>query len=93
MSDFQYEGDTELLKKLQRNFAEKIVRKDFTKRILAENYVKPDEAQKIIAKLHEKGTYAIIDHVFVHLNIREDIYKAEFSNLGIKQVPIAESYI
>lgn len=130
MSDFQYEGDTELLKKLQRNFAGKIVRKDLTKRIkeganvpvyvleyllgmycssldedeieagvetvkriLAENYVRPDEAQKIIAKLREKGTYTVIDRVSVHLNIREDIYEAEFSNLGIKQVPISESYI
>lgn len=130
MSDFQYEGDTELLGKLQRNFAGKIVRKDLTKRIkeganvpvyvleyllgmycssldedeieagvetvkriLAENYVRPDEAQKIIAKLREKGTYTVIDRVSVHLNIREDIYEAEFSNLGIKQVPIAESYI
>lgn len=63
------------------------------KRILAENYVRPDEAQKIIAKLREKGTYTVIDRVSVHLNIREDIYDAEFSNLGIKQVPIAESYI
>lgn len=130
MSDFQYEGDTELLEKLQRNFAGKIVRKDLTKRIkeganvpvyvleyllgmycssldedeieagvetvkriLAENYVRPDEAQKIIAKLREKGTYTVIDRVSVHLNIREDIYEAAFSNLGIKQVPIAESYI
>ena len=130
MSDFQYQGDTELLGKLQRNFAGKIVRKDLTKRIkeganvpvyvleyllgmycssldedeieagvetvkriLAENYVRPDEAQKIIAKLREKGTYTVIDRVSVHLNIREDIYEAEFSNLGIKQVPIAESYI
>ena len=63
------------------------------KRILAENYVRPDEAQKIIAKLREKGTYTVIDRVSVHLNIREDSYEAEFSNLGIKQVPIAESYI
>lgn len=130
MSDFQYEGDTELLEKLQRNFAGKIVRKDLTKRIkeganvpvyvleyllgmycssldedeieagvetvkriLAENYVRPDEAQKIIAKLREKGTYTVIDRVSVHLNIREDIYEAEFSNLGIKQVPISESYV
>lgn len=130
MSDFQYEGDTELLEKLQRNFAGKIVRKDLTKRIkeganvpvyvleyllgmycssldedeieagvetvkriLAENYVRPDEAQKIIAKLREKGTYTVIDRVSVHLNIREDSYEAAFSNLGIKQVPIAESYI
>lgn len=130
MSDFQYEGDTELLEKLQNNFAGKIVRKDLTKRIkeganvpvyvleyllgmycssmdedeieagvdtvkkiLAENYVRPDEAQKIIAKLREKGTYTVIDRISVHLNIKQDIYEAEFSNLGIKQVPIAENYV
>ncbi len=130
MSDFQYEGDAELLTKLQSNFAGKIVRKDLTKRIkeganvpvyvleyllgmycssldedeieagvdtvkriLAENYVRPDEAQKIIAKLRERGAYTVIDRISVHLNIREDIYEAEFSNLGIKQIPIAESYV
>lgn len=130
MSDFHYEGDTELLEKLQNYFAGKIVRKDLTKRIkeganvpvyvleyllgmycssldedeieagvemvkriLAENYVRPDEAQKIIAKLREKGSYTVIDRISVHLNIKEDIYEAEFSNLGIKQVPIAESYV
>ena len=130
MNDFHYEGDIELLEKLQNNFAGKIVRKDLTKRIkeganvpvyvleyllgmycssldedeieagvetvkriLAENYVRPDEAQKIIAKLREKGLYTVIDRISVHLNIKEDIYEAEFSNLGIKQVPIAESYV
>ena len=63
------------------------------KRILAENYVRPDEARKMIAKLREKGLYTVIDRISVHLNIKEDIYEAEFSNLGIKQVPIAESYV
>lgn len=63
------------------------------KRILAENYVRPDEARKMIAKLREKGSYTVIDCISVHLNIKEDIYEAEFSNLGIKQVPIAESYV
>lgn len=48
---------------MQRNFAGKIVRKDFTKRILAEKYIRPDEAQKIIAKLREKGKYIAIDRV------------------------------
>ena len=66
---------------------------DTVKRILAENYVRPDEAQKIIAKLRERGAYTVIGRISVHLNIREDIYEAEFSNLGIKQVPIAESYV
>lgn len=62
------------------------------KNILAENFVRPDEAQKIISKLREHGSYTVIDKVAVKLNYREDIYEAEFSNLGIKSVPISEKY-
>ena len=62
------------------------------KSILAENFVRPDEAQKIISKLRERGSYTVIDKVAVKLNYRQDIYEAEFSNLGIKNVPISERY-
>lgn len=62
------------------------------KKILAENFVRPDEAQKIISKLRERGTYTVIDKVAVRLNYRKDIYEAEFSNLGIREVPISEEY-
>ena len=63
------------------------------KQILADNYVRPDEAQKIISKLRENGCYTVIDKVAVKLNYRDDIYESEFSNLGIKNVPIAEQYV
>lgn len=63
------------------------------KQILAENYVRPDEAQKIISKLRERGSYTVIDKVSVKLNYKNDIYESEFSNLGIKNVPIAEKYV
>ena len=62
------------------------------KKILADNFVRPDEAQKIIAKLREKGLYTVIDRISVHLNIKEDRYEAEFSNLGIKNIPIHPDY-
>lgn len=62
------------------------------KDILARNYVRPDEAQKIISKLRETGSYTVIDKISVNLNFKEDIYEAEFSNLGIKGVPISEMY-
>jgi len=62
------------------------------KRILAENYVRPDEAQKILSVLRRKGSYTVIDKITVHLNIRSDSYEAEFSNLGIKSLPISEEY-
>lgn len=63
------------------------------KQILAENYVRSDEAQKIISKLRERGSYTVIDKVSVKLNYKNDIYESEFSNLGIKNVPIAEKYV
>lgn len=62
------------------------------KNILSENFVRPDEAQKIISKLRERGSYTVIDNVSVKLNFRNDVYEAEFSNLGIKNVPIPEQY-
>lgn len=62
------------------------------KTILAENYVRPDEAQKIISKLRETGRYTVIDRISVKLNYKDDVYEAEFSNLGIKNVPIANKY-
>jgi ATP-dependent Lon protease len=62
------------------------------KNILAENYVRPDESQKIVSKLRELGSYTVIDKVSVKLNFKTDVYEAEFSNLGIKNVPISEEY-
>jgi len=62
------------------------------KNILSENFVRPDEAQKIISKLRERGSYTVIDNVSVKLNFKNDIYEAEFSNLGIKNVPVSEKY-
>jgi ATP-dependent Lon protease len=63
------------------------------KQILADNYVRSDEAQKIISKIRERGSYTVIDKVSVKLNYKNDIYESEFSNLGIKNVPIAEKYV
>jgi len=63
------------------------------KQILAENYVRPDEAQKIISKLREYGSYTVIDRVTAKLNYRNDIYVSEFSNLGLNNIPIEEQYV
>lgn len=62
------------------------------KDILANNYVRPDEAQKILSKVKELGSYSIIDVVSVRLNYKKDIYEATFSNLGIKEIPIAPEF-
>lgn len=62
------------------------------KRILADNFVRPDEAQKILSLLRQRGSHTVIDKITVSLNIKKDSYEAEFSNLGLKAVPIDESY-
>lgn len=62
------------------------------KKILADNFVRPDEAQKTLSILRSKGFYTVIDKVTINLNIRTDTYEAEFSNLGITGIPISEEY-
>lgn len=62
------------------------------KRILAENYVRPDEAPKIISKIRESGSYKIIDRVTVKLNDKRDVYEAAMSNLG-KSAEISDHYV
>ena len=62
------------------------------KRILADNFVRPDEAQKILSQLRKKGSHTIIDMVTVHLDIKKNCYFAEFSNLGLGNVSIADEY-
>ncbi len=46
------------------------------KRILRDNYVRPDEAQKILSLLRERGSYTVIDRITVILNTKEDRYDA-----------------
>lgn len=62
------------------------------KRILADNFVRPDEAQKILSMLRQRGSHTVIDKITVMLNIKEDRYEAEFSNLGLINIPIHEDY-
>ena len=62
------------------------------KRILADNFVRPDEAQKILSQLRKNGSHTIIDMVTVRLDIKRDCFFAEFSNLGLTNVPITDEY-
>ena len=62
------------------------------KRILADNFVRPDEAQKILSVLKRNGSHTVIDMITVELDIRDNRYYAYFSNLGLLNVPIADEY-
>lgn len=62
------------------------------KRILADNFVRPDEAQKVLSRLRSQGSHTIIDMVTVRLDIKKDCFFAEFSNLGLANIPITDEY-
>ena len=62
------------------------------KRILADNFVRPDEAQKMLSVLRKNGSHTVIDMITVELNIRDDRFYATFSNLGLRGIPIADEY-
>ena len=63
------------------------------KRILTENYVRPDESEKIKSKIKELGQYKIIDKVTVKLNEKRDVYEATLSNLGVKDIEVPSATI
>ncbi|MCA6597708.1 MAG: protease Lon-related BREX system protein BrxL [Pseudanabaena sp.] len=58
------------------------------KKILAENYVRPDEAESVKSKIRERGRFTVIDRLTVKLNEKADIYQASFTNLGLKSVKV-----
>lgn len=63
------------------------------KNILADNFVRPDEAEKIKSKIREMGSYTVIDKVEAKLDPDSDTYRAMFSNLNLKNVIVSDSYI
>ena len=62
------------------------------KRILANNFVRPDENQKILSQLRKRGSHSVIDMITVQLDIQKNRYFAQFSNLGLQKVPIEDEY-
>ncbi|ECO7186175.1 protease Lon-related BREX system protein BrxL [Salmonella enterica subsp. enterica] len=63
------------------------------KRILSDNYVRPDEAEKVKSLIRERGSYKIIDKVSVRLNQKKDVYEAQLSNLGIKDALVPSQMV
>lgn len=63
------------------------------RKILTENYVRPDESETIKSKIKELGQYTIIDKVHAKLDEYEDIYVASFSNLAIEPFVMPAEYV
>ncbi|WLD11911.1 protease Lon-related BREX system protein BrxL [Planctellipticum variicoloris] len=63
------------------------------KRVLAENYVRPDEAEKVKSTIRERGSLKIIDKVTVALNEKRDVYEAELGNLGVGRIEVPSEIV
>src|SRR4051812_5376083 len=63
------------------------------KKILTENYVRPDEKEKVKSTIRERGSLKVIDKVTVTLNERRDVYEALLENLGVKGVEVDSGYV
>ena len=63
------------------------------KKVLAENYVRPDEAEKVKSTIRERGSLKIIDKVTVTLNEKRDVYEALLGNLGVKGIEVPSTLV
>ncbi len=63
------------------------------KRILSENYVRPDQSEYVKSKIKENGQYTIIDKVTVQFVEREDIYVARFTNLNMEPFEVSSDLV
>ncbi len=60
---------------------------------LAENFVRPDEANRVQSLVKEKGRYTLIDKVKVRYLSDDDKYWAEIVNFGHKFVHVPDRYV
>ena len=56
------------------------------KKILQENYVRPDEAEMVKSKIRETGAYTVIDRVSVKLDLKKNEYRGFIHSLGVEVV-------
>ena len=62
-------------------------------RILAKHYVHRNQAELVKSTIKENGRHKIIDKLTVELNDRGGFYEAEFTNLGLKKVPVSDDFV
>ena len=63
------------------------------RKILAQNYVRPEESEKIKSRIRELGQYTVIDKVSARLDEYRDLYVAQFTNLNIEPFVMPDEYV
>ncbi len=62
-------------------------------RILAKHYVHRNQAELVKSTIKERGRHKVIDKLTVELNDKGGFYEAEFTNLGLKKVPVSDDFV
>ena len=63
------------------------------RRILSKHYVHRNQAELVKSTIKERGTHKVIDKLTVELNEKGGFYEVEFTNLGLKKVPIDVDFV
>lgn len=63
------------------------------KKILSENYVRPDQSEYVKSKIKENGQYTVIDKITVTFDDREDKYVARFTNLRMDPFEVSSDLV
>lgn len=63
------------------------------RRILAKHYVHRNQSELVKSTIKEKGSHKVIDKLTVELNDKGGFYEAEFTNLGLKKVPVSDDFV
>ena len=63
------------------------------RKILSDNYVRPEESEKIKSRIRELGQYTVIDKVSARLDEYRDLYIAQFTNLNIEPFVMPDEYV
>lgn len=63
------------------------------RKILSENYVRPDQSEYVKSKIKENGQYTVIDKITVVLDDREDKYVARFTNLRMDPFEVSSDLV
>lgn len=66
---------------------------DKVRTVIKENYVHRSDAEIVKHKIRSEGSHKIIDKITVNLNDTDNVYEAEFANLGLKKVPISDTHV
>ena len=62
------------------------------RKILTENFVRPDESEAVKSRIRERGRHTVIDRLSAVLDEREDIYVGRLASLGIDPFVVPDKY-